>query len=120
MTPEVREQLAWAAGLLEGEGCFYARTQGGRSYPTVSCGMTDEDVIRKLMAFFDAGYIFRSKKSGFGTKPIYTWQVTTRQARTVMTYVLPYMGARRRAKIEELLRLPVRAGNYKCKKEIRL
>lgn len=42
-----REDLAWVAGILEGEGCFINAEQRGRLYPRVIVEMTDEDVVQR-------------------------------------------------------------------------
>lgn len=44
MTPE---EVAWVAGLLEGEGYFSISSARHRQARVV-CSMTDEDVVRKL------------------------------------------------------------------------
>lgn len=49
-------EIAWMAGLLEGEGCFTA--EGGQRarfrYPRITLGMTDRDVVERASVLFDA------------------------------------------------------------------
>lgn len=47
------ESIAWASGVLEGEGCFslhYRTRASGSIHPTfaIHCEMTDADVIERL------------------------------------------------------------------------
>ena len=58
--------LAWAAGLFEGEGCFTfqgskkARTRGGR-LGKAQLSMTDEDVVRKFHTIMGFGSLREQK-----------------------------------------------------------
>lgn len=102
------KELTWAAGLLEGEGCFREKhtqnRKGGSNYyyPHIQCNMTDEDVIRKLHDTVGVGTVsgphFRGKN-----KPSWTWQVTGGHAASLMLLLRPYMGERRTAKIDHIL-----------------
>jgi hypothetical protein len=41
-----KNNLAYFAGVIEGEGCFFnSKNQTGRLYPTIQVEMTDGDVI---------------------------------------------------------------------------
>jgi len=111
-----KSDLTWAAGLLEGEGCFY--TQHARRYPAVKCNMTDRDVVVRLYRLFGVGhlqYIHTPFMRARGWKVQWSWQVQAQaDARRVMRLVLPYMGKRRTAKIKELLaRQPARRTGMK-------
>ncbi len=51
---------AWAAGILEGEGCFSIHRRKDRSNTlntAIHCEMTDEDIIRRLHAVFKVGTV---------------------------------------------------------------
>jgi hypothetical protein len=94
------QETLWLAGLLEGEGSFTAH---GRS-PTVRLKMADEDVVQR------AAVIMGGK---FRTVPRYNepahWKskfevyVCGDRAVHVMQRILPFMGFRRKQKIEERL-----------------
>lgn len=103
--------IAWAAGLLEGEGSFFIREQGSetcRSRMTVKVEMSDEDVIRRIAALFGRSSsnvtTFQPKKDGWSRTWSKQWNGT--EAEKVMCAVLPYMGERRAAKIRECLATP--------------
>src|SRR5260370_28845410 len=40
-------EVAWLAGVLEGEGTFGVARSGQSSYPTISVQMCDESVVRR-------------------------------------------------------------------------
>lgn len=93
-----REKLAWVAGLLEGEGHFRAR---GLT-PMVSLQMTDQDVVLRFAKQYDV-IVSRSVSRNPGWKPTFRCSVIGNRAEQLMRDILPWMGARRSAKIREIL-----------------
>jgi hypothetical protein len=88
--------VAWAAGLLEGEGHFGLR-RGGKDL-LVQIGMTDKDVVDRFYNVFGVG----SRKSRIlpSGKTFYSVTIAAQKdAELVMRAVLPFMGERRSAKI---------------------
>lgn len=112
---DIRE-LAWAAGLLEGEGCFTWLN----GYPTITIEMTDKDVIERYAALFPTKrkrkVMQRPNKNyiGSGTPRLdsFRYEFSGPQAVSVMFMLWPFMGERRRAKIEEII-TTWRKTNYK-------
>lgn len=97
--------LAWAAGLFEGEGScgFYSEAGGKRPRIRVSLGMTDRDVVERFAVAMGCGSIYTSERPT--QKAMYQWAVTeSEKVRAVLTALLPYMGVRRCAKAEQVLR----------------
>ena len=93
-------EVAWIAGVLEGEGCWTrCGTHGGWR---VAVRMTDEDVIRRLQVITGIGTItVESSKKGY--KTAWCWCVAARVHREWLTVqVWPWMGERRRSRILEL------------------
>lgn len=92
--------VAWMAGLMEGEGSFgFYREQ-----PRVWIGMTDEDVIDRLRKLLRIGAkVHRAKANPLSTKPCFVLSFGGRRAAGFMMTVLPLMGRRRAAKIKEVL-----------------
>lgn len=77
-----RENLAWLAALLEGEGTFTASKRSGsakRQRFHISIKMTDEDVIRRAHLIAGCGRVYGPKKvvlpSGKCGKDAWTWSV---------------------------------------------
>ena len=92
------EEIAWLAGLLEGEGCF-----GITCTPTIWLGMCDEDIVKKVALMFEA--TCRERKVMPGHSRAYATQVCGEKGKQIMLAILPYMGIRRSAKIREVLEL---------------
>jgi hypothetical protein len=112
---------AWIAGILEGEGHFRLAAQRDRKHPGVACEMTDEDVISKIHILTGMGHV--SCRERGGRKRLYLWRVTKRvDVVSLLKRIRPYMGERRGARIDELLKydldnpitigLPVPHGTY--------
>ena len=105
--------IAWAAGLLEGEGCFsiFHRKTAKHDFKTVAihCEMTDEDTVQKIYSVFNVGtVILRPNVSGRqdrrDRKPTWIWSVQNQAGvLLVCEAILPHMGERRSKKILELL-----------------
>lgn len=97
-------ELAWLAGLLEGEGSFMmSRNTVNHKvylYPKVVVTMTDKDVIQRAALLFGTGVYTVKVKTG---KTQYRAQVTGTRAAEFMKQLLPFMGERRSAKINEIL-----------------
>lgn len=109
-----REQIAWVAGLIEGEGTI--RTHKTRpsqaqegityAYPMVSVQMTDEDVVRRAQEWTGLGRVLGpyNVPSRPGSKPIWMWHVMRKdQAMTLIAMVWAYLGERRREQARRTL-----------------
>jgi hypothetical protein len=93
-------EIAWAAGVLEGEGTFIKRNINSLS---VSCEMTDLDVLEKLVSIFGGKiYVAKAERPGHWKKS-WRWVAVGPTAERTMTTILPFMMARRSLKIRELL-----------------
>lgn len=99
--------IAWVAGIIEGEGCFNIRRTAGK-YPLAICSvsMTDFDVIQRLHEVTGIGRVgsLRVDKRGSQRKPTLNWTVAKkRDMARLMLAVYPLMGERRRKKIAEAI-----------------
>ena len=85
--------IAWLAGLLEGEGCFHLDK---KIYPLIVLQMTDEDVVTRA-AFMMKVKINRSRNlysaRTFGVHAI-MWMMT----------LYPFLGKRRREKVTSIIK----------------
>ncbi len=102
------------AGLLEGEGCFFSITYktenyGPYTYARVTVCMTDRDILERLQQVTGIGRLEKSRaRANPKHKPISQWIVCKNQdAIDLMKAVYPWMGQRRRARIDEVLALVV-------------
>ena len=102
MTLSVRD-IAWLAGLLEGEGCFSTRKKN--NYIRIHVNLTDYDVIAR------AAEILRTKvqgpyqpkvprKDGSPCKPVWRVCVYGPRAASWMMTLYSLLGERRREQIE--------------------
>jgi hypothetical protein len=105
-------ELAWVAGLLEGEGCFFPieyKTKGYRpyTYARVAVLMTDLDVLQRLQELTGIGHSDGpTPRKDPRHKPIWHWVASeNKESITLMRAVYPLMGERRRARIDEVLAL---------------
>ena len=102
--------IAWLAGLLEGEGSFFMSRCPNKgvmySYPCIVVDMTDRDVIDRVAGFFGTKvYPYKNLKRP-EHKEIYKSMISGSRAVEFMQMLLPWMGVRRSAKIKELLETP--------------
>lgn len=95
------KDIAWLAGLLEGEGSF---GHIGNCL-TVQLTMTDRDIVERAGKLCGYTNITERKRREAHHKTQYGWQVSGAKAERVMRLILPFMGERRSQKIKELLPL---------------
>lgn len=99
--------LAWAAGLFEGEGCVYAHSQpGGRPYPGLALGMTDRDVVERFAEIVELGSIHFRKMNDDAHKDQFVWRANGwASTRKLWELIGSYLGDRRSDKFAEVLAL---------------
>ena len=98
------KDIAWVAGILEGEGCF--RSNGPDECPRIILGMTDEDVMRKIHGLFGGSFrgpIETRTPKGMPAKAQYNITWNGKFAAGLMMTIFSFMGKRRRSKIKEVL-----------------
>ena len=100
-----REDLAWAAGLFEGEGnfSFYA-TKGSRRRVMARLTTTDDDVLQKFKSIVGLGQIYGPFMPNKGKKLAWTWSTTTfEEAQAVVALFWDWLGARRKLAASSML-----------------
>ena len=105
-----RVELAWLAGILEGEGYFSltlnnkTKDRPGRHYARLTVTMTDKDVIECIYAITGFGTIHTYPPYQPNRKRTYTWRVSKwEDLYPLLRRLRPFMGERRRARIDEML-----------------
>jgi hypothetical protein len=93
-----RDDLIWLAGLLEGEGTFDAHRG---KYPRIRLAMTDRDIVGRAASLMDTK--IRLSLHTAPAKPTWHAEISGDRAAGIMAEILPFMGARRSAKIAEVL-----------------
>lgn len=96
-----KQQIAWAAGLLEGEGSFLLKT--GSCRPNVSCHMTDLDVLERLQNIF-GGHICLTTRQKPHHKESWVWTISKAEdAVRCMELVKPFLLTRRAERVHHCL-----------------
>ena len=98
-------QIAWAAGLFEGEGCITYRDKDHKQ-PYIKMNMTDFDVIRKFQDVVGCGSTYPVHKSRENPKwkDQLLWREGNKnQVIRILSSFLPYFGTRRAHKALDIL-----------------
>lgn len=107
-----REELAWAAGFLDGEGCF-SYTESGR-HACVSITQTERQPLERFLAAVGTGRIYRPYEKPTGgqwrRKPQYVFRVHRQERVQAIAAMLWFkLGPiKRRQALDALRRLPRR------------
>jgi hypothetical protein len=92
------DEIAWAAGLFEGEGCIsLVDKHGGRFYIVLELSSTDEDVVRRFHRIIACGAV-TGPYSGKGDnrKDFFKWRSSAAKDIALATdLLLPLMCSRR-------------------------
>ena len=106
-------EIAWIAGLLEGEGCFSICTRKAAKHDhktlAILCEMTDEDVINKLHRLAGCGTVNKRQNDKGRVdrrerKPTWIWSVQNHAGiLKICEAIYPLMGQRRKQKIDEMV-----------------
>lgn len=105
--PAIPTEIAWAAGLFEGEGCIYKAVMKKKYiYIRLNVTSTDLDVLQKFHSIVRYGKIY-NKTVQAHCKPAYAWQLQKSsdqidEVKNIIMLFEPYLGRRRRAKAVEL------------------
>jgi hypothetical protein len=104
-------EVAWIAGILEGEGYFGMDNRSKYRYevskippaPFIKVSMVDEDIIQRLSKLLDKSYFSPSRKTVKG-KQVYTLHIGEKEkVLFILQKILPYMGVRRGERITECI-----------------
>ena len=101
-------QEAYFSGIIDGEGWIsYEKASKPKSdyrIPTIGVEMTDEDVIRKLHAFFKSGTVISMKKRAEHHRQSWRWKARGKAAVAIFFKIYNYLSGRRKNKIDEVLK----------------
>ena len=106
-----RENIAWLAGILEGEGCFAGRESG---LPFVAVNMTDKDVIYRCREISGLGQIYKPTLKNMRHKQMWSWKITNSyDAYALICAVYQFMFYRRSGVIKDSIDRFIKSGPYK-------
>lgn len=101
------EEIAWAAGLYEGEGTVFApwsKRDCRYHSPKLQINMTDEDIIDRFGAIIQVGHKYGPYPGV--NKPKWYWTVyVANETKNVLDSFWPYLGARRKEQAKEAFHL---------------
>jgi hypothetical protein len=99
--------IAWAAGLFEGEGYITMFRMKAHVLHSIRLGiqMTDRDVLEKFCEIVECGKVGGPHRySRPHHKPTYVWGIGNRtDVERILLAFLPWLGERRSAKAREML-----------------
>jgi len=105
-----RENLAWAAGIFEGEGCISVSNDRRRRLK-VSVSMTDRDVIEKFGHIMGLGSV-RGPYMKAGLKDSWQWEVTSSEnVQAVLAAFWEFLCSRRKTKAVEAIKIASKVKN---------
>lgn len=115
-------ELAWLAGLLEGEGSFMFHcdpakdNQRARVIVRVAVHMTDKDVVERVRDIVGVGNVLPRKPGKAHHKVTYRWALSAKAAAIdLMTLLRPHMGERRRAQIDACIEAVTENGGLRTR-----
>ena len=82
-------EIAWLAGLFDGEGCVWCRWPK-RKNVIVEIKMTHRQTIERVQMLFP-GRMAKGHLSGFSIKPQWRWSLDTLGAGRFLVMILPYL-----------------------------
>ena len=102
--------VAWAAGLFEGEGSFEVQKQA-KSSCRAGISSTDLDVLKRFHRIVRVGSIRLHKRANYksSVKPAWYWRTRSRaECITIIFLFAPFLGERRRARADLCLEIMTR------------
>lgn len=104
--PSVRNlgpcEAAWAAGIIDGEGCIFWAKGRSSDGPRITVKMTDFDVIERLHLWSGMGTVV-AHKSYEGRKQAWIWVVCRHDDFLALAEAIePWLLSRRAAKLREV------------------
>ena len=114
--------IAWAAGVFEGEGSVGVSGKSKAPVTYMSMGMSEQDVLDRFTSIVGTGKVYgpykgQGSKTPAHYKPMFHWKIRQiTEIQRILRLFYPYLGERRRseaagviASYYETLRLPQRA-----------
>lgn len=98
------KEIAWIAGLLEGEGCFLS-PKGRYCSPIIQLIMTDKDVMIKAAKILGTKKVIKCKQDTRGKNPKQLYRTNVYGSRAIQWMMTLYtlLGERRQMKVREII-----------------
>lgn len=103
------QEIAWAAGLFEGEGSFVARKKQStqKQYFSAVLETSDQDVLLRFLEVVGVGKVSGPYTGQKRVKPTWRWAAYGLEGKQAAEIFRPFLGLRRTARLDELLSLTV-------------
>ena len=92
--PSTAIDLAYAAGIVDGEGCIWAKfdmnKQGMSTFLQLQITMCSENVVAWFAQTF-GGSVYIQQPKSFNYRAKFTWQIRGRQVGIVLSSLIPYL-----------------------------
>jgi hypothetical protein len=96
-------EVAWAAGLFEGEGSIHANTIKGRIYLLLNLSSNDRDVVERFARAIGCGRVYGPYLDKNATNPRWSWHAKSKaDSAHALSLLEPFLCVRRRAKLAEV------------------
>jgi hypothetical protein len=92
--------IYWAAGLFEGEGCFSFHHD---NCPGTQVSMTDEEPIQRIKSIFGVGLARTATRKTKKGKTVFLFRSYGKDAIQIMMTIFSIMSPRRKEKIKEII-----------------
>src|SRR5688572_7692289 len=108
------EEIAWAAGFFEGEGCFSSHWSQQRKTtqhpnPNATVVNTDMSMLVRFQEIVGMGTLYGRRRHNPKHQACWTWRVGgSRDVRALYEMLRPWLSERRRARAEEVLTASIR------------
>jgi hypothetical protein len=96
-------EIAWAAGLFEGEGCISLQQRGK---PALTLGMCDEDAVRRFHTIIGVGQVYGpyNDKNHPDWSPKWVWKAVNRKdVPQVYMMLRPWLCQRRGQRFDQVM-----------------
>ena len=95
------QDIAWAAGFIEGEGSFTRRNRRGLSM-SVSVGQVNKEPVQRLLGLFGGSLTVENRKPP-NAPEFWRWQAHGARGRGVAMTVYPFLSAKRQEQVRHAL-----------------
>jgi len=96
------KDIAWAAGLIEGEGAFDTRRNDGRAGCAIRVAQVNQEPLLRLQKLF-GGSIKQKKAHSTRANDYGVWGVSGPRARGIAMTIYTFMSEKRREQLRALL-----------------
>lgn len=98
-----KHEVAWVAGIIEGEGSLHVVRKGDVVHGRVAVVMTDYDVLESLRSITGVGTV-RQERARTNRKRTWVWAFAAREdVIYLVTLIYPFLHARRKQQADKVL-----------------